>query len=183
MRKDDHHPLRERFRRALGAQDPLPIDPDLDPEDPGEPSRDHHRVLVRRRHPGVLAAIACGGFIGTFGRYEFLRLWPTSQGHFPFALFVVNTSGAFLIGLFLTLILERIGPTRYLRPFAITGVLGGWTTMSSFAIGIDTLVKTDHSLAALEYLISTLCAGILAVTFGMSLGRVRRLPQTIEAPR
>jgi len=167
--------LLHRIGRAIGVDDDLPIDPDLDTADTAEPSRTHRPsgTRVHRGHPGVLAAVAAGGFIGTLGRYEVATAWPAGAGHFPAAIFVINTSGAFLIGLLVTVIAERIRPTRFLRPFAVTGVLGGWTTMSTFAVGVDSLVRSGDVATAGGYLAATLVAGVTGVTVGIALGRYR----------
>jgi CrcB protein len=117
--------------------------------------------------------MAVGGFLGTLGRYELTLAWPGPASGFPTATFVINTTGAFLIGLVLTVILERLGPTRYLRPFAVVGLLGGWTTMSSLAVEADVLIKQGHALTALGYLGATVVAGVIAAALGIALGRVR----------
>ncbi len=183
-RAGGHQGFARTAARILGADDDLPIDPDLLSDDPGAPSRDHRAsgIHVRRANPGVLAAIAAGGFIGTLGRYELSLAWPTPEGHFPSATFVINTSGAFLIGLVLTVIVERIGPTRYLRPFAAVGVLGGWTTMSTLAVEADTLVKGGHLALAAGYLAATMIASVAASVAGIALGRTNRKRTLAERP-
>ena len=176
--RPDPPPSGDRLRRigrAIGVGDDLPIDPDLDSGDTAGPSRTHRPSAgrVHRGQRGVLGAVAVGGFVGTLGRYEVATAWPSGPGHFPAAIFVINTSGAFLIGLLVTVIAERIRPTRLLRPFAITGVLGGWTTMSTFAVGVDTLVRSGDVATAGGYLAATLVAGVTGVTVGIALGRYR----------
>jgi CrcB protein len=151
----------------------LPIDPDLAPDDPGEPSPTHHPTVHvhRARQLDVLAAVAVGGFIGAFGRYELGLAWPTAAGHFPWTTFTINVSGAFLLGLTLTLLLERIGATRYARPFLCVGVLGAWTTMSTFAVEGDLLVKDGHAATALAYVMATLVFGVAATWIGVAVAR------------
>ena len=171
-----------RFGWQSGIGDGLPVDPDLDPLDPGEPSREHHRALAHtpRAHLGILGAIACGGFIGTLARYEVIRAWPTPQGHIPWSLLAINTSGALMIGLVLTALLERTAPTKYLRPFITTGVIGGWTTMSTLALGADSLLKSGEFAAGITYLLITLIGGAAAVFIGIQAGRLgiaERVPE------
>jgi CrcB protein len=170
----DHHRFHD-LARAVGADDQLPIDPDLEPDDVGGPSRTHRAGTAheRRARPAVLASILAGGFLGTLARYEVSLAWPTSNGHFPTATFVINTSGAFLLGLLLAILLERRHPTRYLRPFAATGVLGGWTTYSSLVVEATTLGKSGDVALAGGYLALTLVCGVIAVTLGIALGRSR----------
>ena len=144
-------PLVGRLARALGAGDALPIDPDLAPDDAGSPSPAHlaHAPHGRRARPGVLVAIAAGGFAGTLARYEVELAWPAGPGQFPAATFAINTSGAFLLGLFLAAAVERRRPGPHLRPFVATGLLGGWTTYSTLAVEAVTLSKGGHSPTAL----------------------------------
>ncbi len=179
------HPFRDRgigrrVARALGADDAFPIDPDLEPADPSEPARGHRRapVPVHRRHPRVLAAIAAGGFVGALGRYELQLAWPVAPGHFPSSTFVINTSGAFLLGLVLTVSVERdrVRTTtwRYIRLFACVGVLGAWTTMSTVAVEADALVRSGTVGTAAAYLTATTAAGAAAAAVGTAMGRLHR---------
>ena len=179
------HPFRGRGGGG-DRGDRLPTDPDIEPTDPSEPAPGRLRssVPVRRSHPGVLLAIAAGGFVGALGRYELELAWPVLSGHFPASTFVINTSGAFLLGLLLTITLERdrarersqAGPGlwRYLRLFSCVGVLGAWTTMSTVAVESDTLVRGGAPATALAYLAATMAAGLAAAVAGTALGRLHR---------
>jgi CrcB protein len=151
----------------------LPIDPDLAPSDPAEPAPLHHpsHPPIRRSRPDVLAAIVVGGFAGTVGRYEVSLAWPSGRGRFPAAIFTINTSGALAIGIVLAVILAAFPRSRYLRPFAGVGVLGGWTTMSTLAVDTDLLVR-DHAYGmAVAYVAATLTAGLAATMLGLRLAR------------
>lgn len=154
----------------------LPVDPDLAPDDPGEPSLAHHPIphIHRGRQHAVATAIGGGGFIGTLARYGVGMAWHTPSGRFPWATFAINTSGALLLGIVLTLLLER-GRTmrhlRYLRPFVCVGVLGAWTTMSALAVETDLLVKDGHAGTAAAYLVTTVVAGTLLSWVGIATGR------------
>lgn len=151
----------------------LPVDPDLAPDDPGEPSRAHRPVphVRRSRRPEVVAAIAGGGFLGTMARYGLSRLWPATTAGFPWATFLVNMSGAFFLGLSLTLLLERFRGSRHLRPFLCVGVIGSWTTMSGFAVDTDLLVKNGHLATAAAYVVATVVSGLVLTWAGMALAR------------
>jgi fluoride exporter len=152
----------------------LPVDPDLDLDDPGNPSPLHHPVphVHRGRRHRVVAAIALGGFIGALARYELELAWRTPAGHLPWTTFTINTSGAFLLGLLLTLLSVRPSHTRYLRPFLCVGVLGAWTTMSTFAVDADLLVKGGHLALAYGYVTGTVIAGVTVTWAGVRAGRV-----------
>jgi CrcB protein len=161
-------------RHRLEHHDPhLPVDPDLAPDDPGEPSLLHRPTphIHRSRKPEVLALIAAGGFIGALGRYELGLAWKTPPGGVPWVTFTINTSGAFLLGLILTTLLDLPTPSRYLRPFLCVGVLGAWTTMSTFAVETDLLAKDRHLGAGASYLAITVIAGLSVAWLGILIGR------------
>jgi len=141
-------------------------DPELvEPVDPDFDSR------PRRHRPDVLAAITVGGAIGAFGRYEAGLRWPAASGAFPATTFLVNTSGSLLIGILLVLIVERWSSPRLARPFLCIGVLGAWTTMSTFATEADLLVRDGHAATALAYIAATIAAGLTATAAGIGVAR------------
>lgn len=166
MPSHEHHHFEHHDAR-------LPIDPDLAPDDPGEPSPTHHPTVHvhRTRELDVLAAVGAGGFVGALARYELGLAWPTPAGHFPWATLTINVTGAFVLGLVLTLLLERVGATRYVRPFFCIGVLGAWTTMSTFAVEDDLLLKDGHVGTAIAYVLATLIVGIGAMWLGVGVAR------------
>src|SRR6476660_5691277 len=125
-----------------------PLDPDFEPEE-------------RRHRPDVLSAVAIGGAIGAFARYEAGLEWPVGAGSFPTTTFVINTSGALLIGLLVVLIVERWSSPRLARPFLCVGVLGAWTTVSTFVTESDLLVRGGDAAIALAYVVATIVAGLL----------------------
>src|SRR3954449_1002486 len=123
-----------------------PLDPDFDPPE-------------GRHRPDVLAAITVGGAIGAFGRYEAGLHWPVRSGAFPTTTFLVNTSGALLIGIVLVLIVERWSSPRLARPFLCIGLLGAWTTMSTFVTEADLLARDGHVATAFVYTVATIATG------------------------
>lgn len=155
----------------------------------------------RRRHrarPGVLAAISLGGMIGATVRYGLAQWLPTRSGRFPWATFWTNVSGSFLLGLLLVVILDRLPSTRppataeavsrrsapvgdvdrpagsilrLVRPFAATGILGAFTTMSTFEVETALLLKDGHALTAVVYLGTGLTAGLALAYAGILTGR------------
>lgn len=177
----EHHYRRlEHLAHAIGAHDPLPIDPDLAPHDEARPSLEHRRPAVPVRHhrarPAVLAVIFVGGLLGTLGRYGVEQALRAPTGHFPTGTFVVNTTGAVLIGLIVTVLLERLRrPHPLVRPFAVTGILGGWTTYSTLVVGTVGIGHAGHLALAAGYLALTLVCGVVGATLGIALGRSRRL--------
>jgi CrcB protein len=149
----------------------VPIDPDLAPFDPAEPSSTH-RPARRRARPAVLAAIAAGGALGTPARYEVTQLIHVANGGFPWATFWTNVSGSFALGFLLILVIEHFPPSRYVRPFFATGFLGAFTTFSTFAVETDLLIKDGHALVAVTYALTSLFVGFAAVWAGIMLARL-----------
>jgi CrcB protein len=117
--------------------------------------------------PAGLAVIAAGGALGAPARYGVSRLIHVAPGSFPWATFVTNLSGAFVLGAFLTLALERSDTGRWhaLRLFFAVGFLGAFTTFSTMAVETVTLVKDGDVVLGVGYLVASVAAG-LAVTYG-----------------
>jgi fluoride exporter len=137
-----------------------PIDPDVDLTDARQ------RRELRRSHYGVLAMIAVGGAIGAGARYGAGLLWPTAPGSFPWTTLGVNASGCLVIGIFLVALTEAWTAPAWVRPFFATGVLGGYTTFSTYCVDIERLVSGGRAGLALSYLAATVVAALVAVTAG-----------------
>jgi len=118
------------------------------------------------RSPATLAAVTLGGALGTLARYSVDRGLPTATGHFPTATLLVNLSGSLLIGLVLPIALAQAAHRPLIRPFLITGILGGWTTYSALAADATTLFKSAHLLMAFAYLGATLLGSFILVAAG-----------------
>jgi CrcB protein len=122
----------------------------------------------------VLLVIAAGGALGTPARYAIEEVFAPGPGEFPRATFAINVSGAFALALFLVIAIERFPPSRYVRPFVATGILGAYTTFSTFAVEIVTLGKDGHVPMAVIYAVLSTVVGLAAARTGWILGR--RLP-------
>ena len=109
--------------------------------------------------------------LGATARYSVARAIPAATGHFPWATFWTNLSGSFVLGFALILFLERFPPTRYLRAFFAVGVVGAYTTFSTFVVDADLLLKDGHYATAALYVTGSLFGGLLAAWAGMSLAR------------
>lgn len=161
--------------RTGGAQ-PQPVDPDLDQE-AFAPS---HRSRWPRIRLRVVVAVAVGGVVGGALRYAVMLWLPAPSGSFPWAIFAVNTAGAFILALLLVLVREVLRPTTYLRPLVGTGFCGALTTFSSVATGVDQLVAGGRAGLAAGYLTSSLAAGLVAAVTGIVLGRLAGRARTRE---
>jgi CrcB protein len=146
----------------------LPIDPDLD-------AGPHRPARVRSRWPRIhwatVAVVMIGGFAGGLTRYGIGQAWPTPAGSFPWAIWVVNTGGAFMLGLLLVVVLEVLPPTRYVRALVGTGFCGALTTFSSVVTGVDQLAAHGHAGLAAGYVFASLIAGLAAAFIGIAIGR------------
>ena len=127
----------------------------------------------RRVDAKVLAAIAAGGALGAPARYALSRIVHVAPGTFPWATFWTNVSGSFLLGVLVTVIVERFPPTKFVRPFAAVGFLGAYTTFSTFAVEADVLVKDGHAAIAVAYVVASLVVGITAASAGIAAGARR----------
>lgn len=127
----------------------------------------------------VVAAVAVGGAIGACARYGAGLAWPTPSGGFPWATLAVNVSGCALMGALMVAITELWVGHRLLRPLLGTGVLGGYTTFSTFAGDVDGLAGAGHLVPALLYLLATSVTALVATWTTASLTRrliIRRTP-------
>jgi CrcB protein len=125
--------------------------------------------------PPVLGAIALGGAIGALARYGLAEAMPHRAGAFPWSTFLTNVSGCLLIGVLLVVITEVRTVHPLGRPFLGTGVLGGFTTFSTFAVDTERLLG-DHPLTAVAYFFGTVVAALLAVQTGVIVTRRLTLP-------
>lgn len=122
--------------------------------------------LRDRLRPGVLAAIAFGAAAGGLARAGIQRGLPLDPGRFPWAVLIINVSGAFLIGAFLaTPALLPPGASR-LRALTTTGFCGGFTTWSTFMVGTDQLIARGCIGIAIGYVAASVVAGLLATVAG-----------------
>lgn len=129
-------------------------------------------MATRRRTPvATLAAVAAGGATGAIARYGVARSLPTAGGHFPWSTFLVNVTGSFLLAVLLTLIVERLPRGRIARPLLGTGVIGAYTTFSTFAVDAVLLVRNGHAATAALYVVVTMTAGLAAATAGVAAVR------------
>lgn len=137
-----------------------PIDPDID----------RHYAAQRTElaaHPGLLPAIAAGGAIGSVARYG-VGLWlpHDPMRGMPWSTVGVNTLGCLLIGVLMALLTDVFGDRPLARPFLGVGVLGGFTTFSTYAVDAYTLLGRGAIALGVGYLALTLVAALAAVTLG-----------------
>lgn len=122
-----------------------------------------------------MAVVALGGMVGAAARYGAGLLWPTAPTAFPWTTLVVNVVGCAVIGAFLVQITEGRTPHPLLRPFFGTGVLGGFTTFSTYAVDVRRLVEHGQAARGMAYLAGTLLAAMAAVWAASALVRWLRV--------
>ncbi len=120
----------------------------------------------------VLLVIAFGGALGSLARWCVGELLPWSGEGFPWATLLENVSGALLLGALMVLVLEVWPPRRYLRPFVGVGLLGGYTTFSTYMLEARHLLASGQAPTALAYLGGSLVGGLAAVWAGILLARL-----------
>ncbi|MEW2566691.1 fluoride efflux transporter CrcB [Streptomyces sp. NPDC047070] len=140
-------------------------------DEPAETAAPARRAPVWRGQGPAVAVVAVGGAAGASARYGAALLWPARAGGFPWTTFWVNVAGCFVIGVFMVLITEVWAPHPLVRPFFGTGVLGGFTTFSTYAVDIQRLIDEGHPRTALAYLAATLLAALAAVWAAVALTR------------
>jgi CrcB protein len=118
----------------------------------------------------LLAVVSCGGVLGALARYGLQVAYPHKAGEFDWTILGVNASGCLLIGIIAVLITARPGTHRLVRPFLVTGVLGGYTTFSTYVIDIQRALVAGAPRTALLYGIATLATALPAAWGGMELG-------------
>lgn len=118
----------------------------------------------------VLAGAGLGGLM----RYT-LGTWIMTKygGRFPLGTFVINVAGSFLIGALMTILTERIQPHPNWRLFLIVGVLGGFTTFSSFEYETYQAVRDGARPMGLLYVTGSVLTGYAAVWLGVLLAARR----------
>ena len=125
--------------------------------------------------------VGLGGALGSLARDGLATLIAPARDGFPTATLATNLLGCLLLGLLLVVSENRLPPHRYLRPFLATGVIGGFTTFSTFAVETDLLGKDGHAGLAAVYVVASLAGGLAATWAGISAGRVLANPKEARA--
>ncbi|EWT01902.1 camphor resistance protein CrcB [Intrasporangium oryzae NRRL B-24470] len=151
------------------GHDTIPTDPDVTAAD--RPRAVAREGLVRGRLD-VLGVIAVGGALGSAARFGLATIVPHGRTEIAWSTVIANLTGAFLLGLLMVFVNEVWPPQRYVRPFLGVGVLGGYTTFSTYMLDAHALVDAGRALSLVTYLLSTLVGGLVAVWLGAASGRL-----------
>lgn len=178
-----NRPGRPEQKPARPVSAAEPIDPDIEDIEDAEPGdgRPKTRDGARRRAEArpspwrsqgpVVGAVSAGGVLGALARYGLGLGWPTPRDGFPWTTFTINVLGCLVIGVFLVVVTEVFRAHRLLRPFFGTGVLGGFTTFSTYCVDIQQLIENGRPATAVAYLATTAVAALAAVTLAARLTR------------
>lgn len=128
------------------------------------------RLLAGHGHE--LIAVSAGGAIGALARHTALLAWPPSPSGFPYTVVAINVSGSLLIGLLLSLTVRFCGFPTLTRPFLGVGVLGGYTTFSTYATDAVSLLSQGRWAMAIAAVALTPPLAVLAAWLGERLGTV-----------
>ncbi|WP_406200725.1 fluoride efflux transporter CrcB [Kitasatospora sp. NBC_01560] len=137
----------------------------------GPPPPGPVRPPVLRGQGPAVAVVALGGAVGASARYAAGLLWPDGPADFPWTTLTVNLLGCAVIGVFLVVITEGRPAHPLLRPFFGTGVLGGFTTFSTYAVDVRRLLEGGRPGPAVAYLGLTLLGALAAVWAAAGLTR------------
>ena len=120
----------------------------------------------------TILAIASGGAIGAVMRYgvniSAVKLWGAD---FPWATLIVNVAGSFVMGLLIAVFAHLWQPSETLRIFLVTGLLGAFTTFSTFSLDISLLWERGNYWSMTAYTGSSVFLSIAALFAAMALVR------------
>ncbi|KAA0875400.1 fluoride efflux transporter CrcB [Nitrincola tapanii] len=119
----------------------------------------------------AMLCVALGGALGALARYGVSAWLTTPTNHFPWATFLINTLGSFLMGVLFVLILEKARLPAEFRPLLMTGLLGGFTTFSTFSLEAVSLLHEGYYLTALIYVLLSVILCLGALGLGLTLSR------------
>ncbi|MEO7289283.1 MAG: CrcB family protein [Jatrophihabitantaceae bacterium] len=122
---------------------------------------------MSRPDAAVLSVVSLGGGLGSLARYGLGRAWPDAAHQLPYTTLAINLTGSLLLGMLVVAVTEIWRPHRLVRPLLGTGILGGYTTFSTFAVQARALPVGW----LLGYLALSVLGGLLAAAGGMSLMR------------
>lgn len=111
----------------------------------------------------VVAAVSAGGVLGALARYGLSVAWPHRSDEFAWSTLVTNVSGCLLMGVLMVVVAEVYPHRRLLRPFLGVGVLGGYTTFSTYVVDVG---HNATAVTGLAYFFVTVIGALVAVWAG-----------------
>jgi fluoride exporter len=131
---------------------------------------------VPLKDPRELVAIFAGGVLGALARVWIGRHLVTDDDQWPWAIFLINLSGAVVLAYSVTRLQERLPQSTYRRPFLGTGFCGAFTTFSTMEVEILTLLRNGRVGLAIGYAAASVICGYIAIWVTTAcVRRLRRL--------
>ncbi|MDH5189633.1 MAG: fluoride efflux transporter CrcB [Gammaproteobacteria bacterium] len=119
-----------------------------------------------------ILVIAAGGALGALFRFWVSGMTYAAFGRdFPYGTLMVNVTGSLLIGLFYVLLIEKLPDTHLLRMFVLIGVLGAFTTFSTFTMETFTLFEQGAYIKVVANIFASVSLCLIATWFGVVVGR------------
>jgi CrcB protein len=120
----------------------------------------------------ILGAVGAGGALGSMARY-LIAGWVQSPAWsgFPYGIFIVNVTGGFIMGAFTEAMALRYNVSPEVRAFLTTGVLGGYTTFSTFSLEAAMLIERHAYGQAAFYIAGSAILSVVALFAGLWLMR------------
>ena len=120
----------------------------------------------------ILLSIAAGGAIGAVGRYIMMaRTGNFLHGDFPYSTITVNVLGSLLLGTLVGLFALVWSPSAEMRAFLVVGILGSFTTFSTFSLDVIVLFERGDYLSAMFYIIASVVLSVGAFFGAMFIFR------------
>jgi fluoride exporter len=117
--------------------------------------------------------VGAGGFVGAIARYAVARVTGSLvETSFPFATFIINVGGSFLLGVLVTILVPRALPVSETARLAIgVGFLGAFTTFSAFELETHMLIRDGSWLVAATYVAGSVIVGLTALRAGIAIAK------------
>lgn len=122
---------------------------------------------------GMVIAIGLGGAVGALARYVLSsQITHLTGPGFPWGILIVNVAGCFIMGVIAEVGALHWSPTPEMRAFLTTGILGGFTTFSAFALDTAVLTERGDMTGAMLYVAGSVAGSVAALFFGLYVVRV-----------
>ncbi len=122
--------------------------------------------------PHVWLAIGAGGALGAMARHGVSRLCLYLLGpNFPWGTLTVNAAGSFVMGLVIVWLSRHEPQSAAMRAFLTVGVLGAFTTFSTFSLDAVALYRDRTAMIAASYLLASVLLSVGGLVAGLALGR------------
>ena len=120
----------------------------------------------------LISSAAIGGAIGAVSRYGLSHFITHALGNgFPYATMVVNIIGSLIMGVLIGLFANYYTPSPEIKALLITGILGSFTTFSTFSLDAVSMIERNNYIGAGGYILSSVVLSIFAVFIGLYIVR------------